>query len=83
MPVIRKLKEGGASPGIFREGAVHGGAAASAPDLQLAIDIEYTYGWRTKSEVLSPERRQIDLKEGTLRLEPARRRTTRAGSCTL
>lgn len=40
------------------------------PDLQLAIDIEYTYGWRNKSEVLSLERRHIDLKEGALRLEP-------------
>ena len=39
-------------------------------DLQLAVTLAYTYGWRMQSEVLTLERRQLDLKAGTLRLEP-------------
>jgi len=39
-------------------------------DLQVAITIAYTFGWRMQSEVLTLERRQLDLKLGALRLEP-------------
>jgi integrase len=39
-------------------------------DLQVAAAIAYTYGWRTQSEVLVLERRQLDLEAGTLRLDP-------------
>ncbi len=39
-------------------------------DLQVAATIAYTFGWRTQSEVLTLERRQLDLKAGTLRLDP-------------
>jgi integrase len=41
-----------------------------APDLQAATAIAYTWGWRTQSEVLRLERRQLDLDAGTLRLDP-------------
>ena len=37
------------------------------------IDIEHTFGWRTQSEVLTLERRHLDLTvrpHGTLRLDP-------------
>jgi integrase len=37
------------------------------------IDIEHTFGWRTQSEVLTLERRQLDLQtgpHGTRRLDP-------------
>ena len=40
------------------------------PDLQVAVTIAYTYGWRTQSEVLPLERRHVDLTAGTLRLDP-------------
>jgi integrase len=40
------------------------------PDLQVAVTIAYTYGWRMQSEVLTLERRQLDLEAGTLRLDP-------------
>ncbi len=40
------------------------------PDLQAAITIAYTFGWRMQSEVLKLELRQLDLETGTLRLEP-------------
>ena len=39
-------------------------------DLQLAVTIAYTYGWRMQDEVLALELRQLDLTEGTLRLDP-------------
>ncbi|MGH7335802.1 MAG: tyrosine-type recombinase/integrase [Candidatus Rokuibacteriota bacterium] len=35
----------------------------------MAVTIAYVYGWR-KGEVLGLERRQVDLKAGTLRLDP-------------
>jgi len=38
--------------------------------LQVAASIAYTFGWRTQSEVLTLERRQVDLEAGTLRLDP-------------
>jgi integrase len=41
-----------------------------ADDLQLALGLAYGLGWRIQSEVLSLERRQVDLDTGTLRLEP-------------
>ncbi len=41
-----------------------------SPDLQLAVTIAYTYGWRMQSEVLALARRQLDLEAGTLRLDP-------------
>jgi len=43
---------------------------AKRPDLQLAVTIAYTYGWRMQSEVLPLPLSQVDLSAGTLRLEP-------------
>ena len=34
------------------------------------VDIAYTFGWRMQSEVLTLERRQLDLDAGTIRLDP-------------
>ena len=39
-------------------------------DLQVAVSLAYALGWRMQSEVLSLQRRQVDLEAGTLRLEP-------------
>jgi len=38
--------------------------------LQVAVSIAYDLGWRTQSEVLTLELRQVDLDEGALRLDP-------------
>jgi integrase len=40
------------------------------PDLAVVVAIAYTYGWRVQSEVLTLERRQLDLEATTLRLDP-------------
>jgi integrase len=37
-------------------------------DLRVAVTVAYTFGWRMQSEVLTLERRQLDLDAGTLRL---------------
>lgn len=69
LPVIRKLKEVAPRQGVFEREqflAVRGHLSA---DLQVAIGIEYTFGWRTQSEVLTLERRHLDLEAGTLRLD--------------
>ncbi len=39
-------------------------------DLQVAVAIAYTFGWRMQSEILMLERRHVDLDAGTLRLDP-------------
>lgn len=41
-----------------------------SPDLRAALTIAHAYGWRTQTEVMTLARRQLDLKAGTLRLEP-------------
>ncbi len=41
-----------------------------SPDLQVATSVAYIRGWRTQSEVLTRERRHLDLEAGTLRLDP-------------
>jgi integrase len=39
------------------------------PDLGVAVAIAYTLGWRLRSEVLTLERRHVDLARGTLTLD--------------
>jgi integrase len=39
-------------------------------DLQVAVTMAYTFGWRMQSEVLALETRQLDLAAGTIRLDP-------------
>jgi integrase len=70
LPVIRKLKENGARQGFFERAQYDAVRKSLAPDLQLALGIAYTFGWRMQSEVLRLDRRQLDLGAGTLRLEP-------------
>jgi integrase len=41
-----------------------------APDLQLACLIAYRFGWRMQSEILTLEKRHIDIDRGTLSLDP-------------
>ncbi len=70
IPVIRKLKENAPRQGFFEREQFEAVRRRLRPDLQTALAIGYTYGWRMQSEVLALERRQVDLDSGTLRLDP-------------
>jgi integrase len=70
MPIVHKAKEAPPRSGFFERGAFEAVRAQLPPDLQVAVTIAYTFGWRMQSEVLTLERSQLDLAAGTLRLEP-------------
>lgn len=69
LPVIRKLKEAAPREGFFERKQFLAVRAHLPVDLQAAVGIEYTFGWRTQSEVLALERRNLDIEAGTLRLD--------------
>ncbi len=69
LPVIRTLKEADPRQGFFEEAQYLAVRRHLAPDLQAATLVAYTFGWRVQSEVLTLERRQLDLATGTLRLD--------------
>jgi len=52
-------------------------------DLSVAADVDYRLGWRVQSEVLTLERRHIDLEAGVIRLEAARSKNRRGRVCYL
>ncbi len=70
LPVLRKLKEATPRQGFFEREQYEAVRRRLPPDLQLAVALEYAFGWRCQSEVLTLERRQFDLEAGTLRLDP-------------
>jgi integrase len=70
LPVVCKLKEGAPRQGFFEREQFEAVRRHLRSDLQIAVSIAYTFGWRMQSEVLTLERRQVDLDAGTLRLEP-------------
>jgi integrase len=69
-PMIDRLKEAAPRQGFFERGEFLSVRRHLPEDLQAAVTIAYTFGWRPPSEVLSLERRQLDLEAGTLRLDP-------------
>jgi integrase len=81
VPVLRKLKESAPRAGFFEPAQYEAVRRRLPADLQAACAIAYTYGWRMRSEVLTLRLSQLDLKAGTLRLEPGddeeRRRAAR------
>jgi integrase len=70
VPVLRKLKEADPRSGFFEAEQFNAVRKYLPDDVQTAVTIAYTYGWRMQSEVLSLERRHLDLETGTLRLDP-------------
>jgi integrase len=69
LPVLRKLTEAPPRQGFFEPEAFAAVRHRLTPDLQVAATIMYVYGWRLR-EVLTLERRQLDLTAGTLSLDP-------------
>jgi integrase len=70
VPVIRKLKEASPRQGFFERERYDAVRARLLPDVRVATDLAYAFGWRVGDEVLTLERRQIDLKADTIRLDP-------------
>jgi integrase len=79
-PLIHKLKERAPRQGFFEREQFEAVRRHLRPDLQVAVTIAYTFGWRMQSEVLTLNLRQVDLSAGTLRLEPG---TTKNGEARL
>jgi integrase len=69
-PIIHKLKEAPPRQGFVERDQFEAICRYLSPDLQVVVTIMFTYGWRVRSEVLTLQRRQVDLEVGTLRLEP-------------
>jgi integrase len=67
VPKLRKPRDGSPRQGFLEPDQAAAVARHLAPDLQVAAAIGYTLGWRTQ-EVLTRERRHLDLDAGTLRL---------------
>ncbi len=72
VPRIRLLKEAPPRQGFFEAEQYEAVRRVLPPDLQAVVALAYTLGWRVRSEVLSLELRQVDLKAGTIRLDPGR-----------
>jgi integrase len=70
VPPIPLLKESAPRAGFFEPDQFAAVRRHLRPDLQLAVDLAYTYGWRVRDEVLTLERRHVDLDAGTIRLDP-------------
>ena len=70
LPVIRKLRQSAPREGFFEREQFQEVRRRLPEDLQVAVRLAYALGWRMQSEVLSLQRRQVDLEAGTLRLEP-------------
>lgn len=68
LPVVSKLKEAEPRQGFFERHQYEAVRRHLPEDLQVAVTIAHTYGWRMQSEVLALERRHLDLEAGTLRL---------------
>ncbi len=70
LPVIRRLKEAAPREGFFEREQFESVRKHLPADLQVAVTIAFTFGWRMQSEVLRLARRQVNLEAETLRLDP-------------
>ena len=78
VPRIHMLKESAPRSGFFERPDFERVRQYLRPDLQVAVTVDYTFGWRTQSEVLTLPLCQVDLEAGTLRLEPGQTKNDEA-----
>jgi integrase len=64
------LKESAPRQGFFEREKYEAVRHHLQSDYQVAVAVAHTYGWRMQSEVLTLERRQLDVELGTIRLDP-------------
>src|SRR5207247_1015544 len=69
VPKIRLLREASARAGFVDEAQYRALAKKLRRDLAVVIAIGYNFGWRIKSEVLTLEKRQVDMERGIRRLD--------------
>ncbi len=69
VPKFTKLVEAPPRSGFVDQAALEAVRRHLPADLQVAVTVAYTFGWR-RNEVLTLEQRQLDLSAGTLRLDP-------------
>jgi integrase len=70
VPMFELLKEAPPRAGFFEADRYEAVRRHLPEDLRVAVAFAYTYGWRMRSEVLTLERRHVDLRAGTVRLDP-------------
>ena len=70
LPLLERPKESAPREGFFEQQQYDDVRRHLAPELQVAVQIAHTFGWRMQSEILILERRHVDLEAGTLRLDP-------------
>jgi integrase len=70
LPMFQKPREGAPRAGFFERHQYDAVRRHLRADLAAVVAVAYTYGWRVQSEVLTLERRQLDLEAATLRLDP-------------
>ena len=70
VPAFSSLKEAAPRQGFFELEQFEAVRRRLPEDLRVVVTIAHTFGWRVPSEVLTLERRHLDLEAGTLRLDP-------------
>jgi integrase len=75
LPKIHKLTEAPSRSGFFERTDFEAVRRQLRPDLQCAVTIAHSYGWRMQSEVLTLTLSQVDLSAGTLRINPGGSKT--------
>jgi integrase len=70
LPLIERLKENAKRAGFFEEDQYKAVVRHLPADLQVVAAIAYRFAWRARSEILTLERRHLDLEQGTLTLDP-------------
>lgn len=69
-PYIPMLKENNVRSGFFEPEQFENVRKHLPAHLQGVVDFAYVTGWRTPSEILPLEWRQVDMKAGEVRLDP-------------
>jgi integrase len=77
-PYIPMLQEDNVRRGFFEREQFDAVRRNLAAPLQAVATFAFLTGWRTKSEILSLQWHQIDLKAGVVRLDPG---TTKNRRC--
>jgi len=71
-PSARAEGQGAATaPRFFERDQLEAIRRQLRPDLQVAVAIEYAFGWRCQGGILTFQRRQLDFEAGALRLDAA------------